>query len=227
MQLKTRFKDEPLYDEFSNKISLTLLEFIKGKKSRKSIHFFDYTNPLEFTIVLLQKRIKTFNPNRIIEFKQLPWEAFSFEKNGFAIDSNAFIPAIHDLNSPEIDISLCLNKDPNQINYDELRYRLLDNIRHEIEHLLQKGVNSVESHRINTPYIIRKSSETTFKYFIISEEIPAMVYGLNLVAKTRNTDFNYEAIKYLYPFIKHKMITLSESELIISTWTKFLNSKTN
>ena len=221
MTKKNKFIPEPVYDNFADSISDLLINDIKKYSSKKRILTLEYYTPLDFTLSVLQRRVSEFIPSRIKEFKQLPWEKISFVKNGFALDSNAFLPLVSDLTYPEIEISICLNSDSSLIDYTELRYRLLDNIRHEFEHLLQKGVNSIKSHEVNTPISVRRTNETNFKYFLLSSEIPAMVAGLKLVSEKRGTSLEQESYSYLNPFIEYKMITKSEADHIVKTWLKF------
>jgi hypothetical protein len=221
MPQKKQFIPEPVYDEFAETLTSFLLKDIVSHNSKRRVLTVEYSTPLEFTLIFSQVRVSKFFPSKLLAFKQMPWESISFNNHGFAIDSNAFLPSVSDLLYPEIEISLCLSLDSTKINYNELKFRLLDNIRHEFEHLLQKGINAIESHEVNTPISVRRSSENNFRYFILSSEIPAMVAGLNLASQKRGTSLEEESYRYLMPFVDYKMITKAEADHIIKVWLKF------
>ena len=91
------FVFESKYDTVSLSIAGDLFNFVKNTmatpvgKIKKAE--FEYTDPIEFDVFFVVKRVLSFNPSRTKHFKSLPWEVFNFEETGFSLDANVYIPS--------------------------------------------------------------------------------------------------------------------------------------
>jgi hypothetical protein len=221
----SQFIFESKYDSLASVFAKDLFGVIKktaGSKLGKEISKeFEYDNPLEFTLSIKLARVKEFEPAKSKYFSRLPWEVINFENKGFAIDTNSFIPKENEPESPEIEIILYISPEAEPQCYPELNYKLIDNIRHELEHLLQKGINKKTGHIVNTPKAVRTRAQNNYNYFLLSDEIPAMVAGMYASAKKKRIPLDQEFTEYLQPFIETNVISQSEADKVMKTWIDF------
>jgi len=225
-----RFKNfiyESKFDSLSLAISHDLFSIVKttaGTKPGKAIHQeLTYSDPLEFSLNFIVKRVVQFNPRKSTHFKTLPWEVLNFEDNGFALDANAYIPKASDDEDPELELVLYISPDAEPLSYETLGHKLVEYVRHEIEHLLQKGRNRRIGHIVKTPNNVRSQAETSYKYFLLPDEIPAMVAGMYAAAVRKRIPLDQEFEIYLKPFIKSGLINDEEFNKVIRAWIKFAN----
>jgi hypothetical protein len=223
-----RFKNfiyESKFDSLAHSIARDLFAIVKttaGTKLGKAVHReLTYSDPLEFSLNFIVKRVVQFNPKRSVHFKALPWEVLNFEDNGFALDANAYIPKASDQEDPELELVLYISPDAEPLSYETLGHKLVEYVRHEIEHLLQTGINRRTGHAIKTPNKVRSNAETSYKYFLLADEIPAMVAGMHASAVRKRIPIDQEFEIYLKPFLKSGLITDQEFNNVIKTWIKF------
>lgn len=223
-----RFKNfiyESKFDSLALAIAHDLFSIVKssvGTKPGKAIHKeLTYSDPLEFTLNFIVKRVVQFNPRRSAHFKTLPWEVLNFEDNGFALDANAYIPNSSDYDDPELELILYISPDAEPLSYEVLNHKLVEYVRHEIEHLLQTGINSRAGHMIKTPNKVRSKAESSYKYFLLADEIPAMVAGMHAAAVRKRIPIDQEFEIYLSPFLRSGLINDAEFNKVIKTWIKF------
>jgi hypothetical protein len=223
-----RFKNfiyESKFDSLALVIAHDLFSIVKstaGTKPGKAIHKeLTYSDPLEFSLNFIVKRVIQFNPRRSAHFKTLPWEVLNFEDNGFALDANAYIPNLSEYEDPELELILYISPDAEPLSYEVLNHKLVEYIRHEIEHLLQTGINRRAGHMIKTPNKVRSKAETSYKYFLLSDEIPAMVAGMHAAAVRKRIPIDQEFEIYLNPFLRSGLINDTEFNKVIKTWIQF------
>jgi len=142
--------------------------------------------------------------------------------DGIAFDGGAYI----DEGAIEIIITLDPRKEPS--NYTALVGHLKDTVRHEIDHLTQKG-KSQKQKAIDFALRYKTQQEgNRWKYFILPEEISPMVRGLHVKAKNNRTSFEYEARKYLDTQMSYGEIEDQEKyDKILNTWMQFYNKTYN
>lgn len=218
IDIKT-FTFDPVYDDFANTIAMDLLMFVQNaKRSTRTIKkTFEYFEPLEFTLTIKMKTVETFNPLKTKTFRYLPWEILNYNNRGFAIDSNSYIPTD---SSPDIEIIVYVDQSINPQGYLNLYFKLIDDVRHELEHLLQKGINQIPGHTCHTPVQARESSDP-YHYFLLDEEIPAMVAGMRASSIKRGIPIDEEFTNYLMPFIEFSLITDAQYLTIMNAWLNF------
>ena len=221
----SNFIYESKFDSLAIAIAHDLFSIVKstaGTKPGKAIHKeFTYSDPLEFSLNFIVKRVVQFNPRRSAHFKTLPWEVLNFEDNGFALDANAYIPNASDYDEPELELVLYISPDAEPLSYEILNHKLVEYVRHEIEHLLQTGINRRTGHIIKTPGKVRSGAESSYKYFLLSDEIPAMVAGMHASAVRKRIPIDQEFELYLRPFTKSGLLTDDQFNKVIRAWIKF------
>jgi hypothetical protein len=194
---------------------LRLIQQNSGRVGRYRSFSLEYKDPLYFDLIANIKITSDLYPNRDLYFKDIPSEILRFEKFGFAVDGNSFSGNSED--SAEIDINIAI--DPTQVGSQKLKAKLLDVIRHEVEHILQKGPNASPDHKVKIPRATtRSAAQTNYKYFILSDEIPAQVRGLAEEALESGIPVKQAAIEYLTPFLELGFITQEQLEKVISVW---------
>lgn len=210
---------EELYDLLAYDIAEQLLKTLENAKNRLTTKTFEYFEPLEFTLILKMKTLEHFEPTKTKHFSRLPWEILNFESKGFAIDSNSYLTTD---NRSEIELIVYISSKSTPQGKLFLYWKLIDDIRHEIEHLLQTGPNQKRGHKVKLDR--RAKDASPFQYFLLDEEIPAMVSGMRASSLKRGVPARIEFEEYLRPFLQFGIITDAEQSTILETWTKFLNS---
>ena len=134
------------------------------------------------------------------------WERQNFENRGFSIDANTYIPKNGEAG---IDLQITINPLSESGSLSELEHFLLDTVRHEIEHIQTADRGNPA---------LRKAHQSSYKYFLLNDEIPAAVAGLKLLAKKRGTDLETEIVTYLKPFINSGFMSEPEAARVKSAW---------
>lgn len=134
------------------------------------------------------------------------WEKSNFEKHGFCLDANTYVPR---KGSPGMNIEIVINPLSEFQMFAELENFLLDTVRHEIEHIQQVDRRNPE---------LRKAHQSSYRYFLLADEIPAAVAGLKMLAKRQSIDLETAIDNYLEPFQKSGFMTDSESAEVKSAW---------
>lgn len=108
--------------------------------------------------------------------------------------------------------------------YNEINPKLQDVARHEIEHLNQFE-GKTEKQKITPPEIRKKIQEDpskTAEYFLLPDEIPAMVHGLYRMAKTKKIPIVDAFESYLDYFVNvENVISELDKEKIMDEWIDF------
>jgi hypothetical protein len=212
--IKEQFKlilNEGKYDLISGLIVDAIWIHIKDSKE-------DYNNnPEENDVLFYKQHIKFKN----LEF-DLQTEINRVESEDFAFN----VDGASDVDF--IAIKIVINPIQEELLYNKLNAVLQDTIRHEIEHITQiKGGISTKPQRPDiTPLEVREMIKSdpsrTYEYFLLPEEIPAMVYGMYRQAKTSKLPITYIFNDYLDYFVEtEKTITPEQKQEIINVWTKY------
>lgn len=194
---------------------IRLIQQNSGKVGRYRSFTLEYTKPLYFDLKVNIKITDTLFGARDLYFKNIPSEVLKFEKFGFAIDGDSFGGDSED--GAEIEISVAI--DPTQITSQKLKSRLLDVVRHEIEHIVQRGPNFSSDHKVKIPRpLTRETAKSDYRYFMLSDEIPAQVRGLAEEAQHSGQTVEECAIEYLTPFLELGFITQAQLDKVLLTW---------
>jgi len=108
--------------------------------------------------------------------------------------------------------------------HSELYPELRDAVRHEIEHLTQRGYNRKEGKYVRNNDLIRqKIAEDIvpmYKYFLLKDEVDANIHGLYSKAKALKKPFHIVIDEYLDELIDKKVIQKENKETIYKTWKR-------
>lgn len=220
-----QFIYESKYDSFAESVADSIMQVITSTNSEKGSvrnvkKVKEFSKPLIFSLILSIVRSPVFEPEKRKNFKEVPWEKDNFKKYGFALDANSYISNNDDFsNDPEVEINMVINPKTEPTCYSELYFKLLDCVRHEVEHLLQKGDNSIPSHSGHS--VKREKYLSSYKYFLLPDEMPAMVSGMRLSALKKGNPIDLEFENYLLPIKNSGLISEDEVKAVIKEWLKF------
>lgn len=152
-------------------------------------------------------------------FKDLPWEEINYEHYGFSIDANT-VTDKKDLILPKIIVTIMLDKNRVPKSFEELYYRLVDIMVHEVNHTRQIGWN-------RRPFKVRPSSnldrnraKSSYKYFLLPDEIESMVKGAYERSKEQEVRIDKIFDKYLYPFIMSGKMSEDQYLEVLKAWVE-------
>lgn len=117
--------------------------------------------------------------------------------------------------------------------FSEVYEDALDIIRHEIEHMTQRGTNLKPGKFLASDTSLRTKIEKgdlpAKKYFMLDKEIPAMIQGLYFRAKKTRTPFRDVVDAYLDRFLEMEdgltgkpYISSEDKQEILNTWRDYL-----
>lgn len=142
--------------------------------------------------------------------------------SGFSIDGGSWN---EDKDSALIEISVSINPKKVPAIFSTLNGFIQDAVRHEIEHLTQGGLNKLQNKAKPTRSKIRDKIKyeigSAYKYFILRDEIPAMVQGMYKKAKIEKITLDKSFDIYLDYMIDNKVISQKEKIKILKEWFKF------
>jgi hypothetical protein len=106
--------------------------------------------------------------------------------------------------------------------YPEIAVDLRNLIRHEIEHLTQRGWGEKEGKKMRRNEGVRKritsNPELYYRYYTLKDEIPANLQGLYSEAKTRKLPFKEVVHNYLDKKVGQGIIPPTEKMRIYRLW---------
>lgn len=106
--------------------------------------------------------------------------------------------------------------------YPEIAVDLRNLIRHEIEHLTQRGWGEKEGKKMRRNEMVRRritsNPELYYRYYTLKDEIPANLQGLYSEAKTRKLPFKEVVHKYLDKKVSQGVIPPTEKMRIYRLW---------
>jgi len=177
-----------------------------GKKESDGFYediLHSYDEPLDFYLSLRYKREKV--------------RGGDFKLNAYAYSS--------DPDYAIVEVEIVINPDSEPKVYSTLNSHIQDAVRHEIEHLTQAGLNKKQGKakptRSGTRDKISIENKNAYKYFLLRDEIPAMVHGLYKKAKHDKQPLDVTMEDYLNIFIKNGSITRSEKDKTMKAWIAF------
>ena len=217
MKLFDQFINESRTDSFAETIASEILEIVS--KNRSAVRFeraLEYADPVPVSITLEVIRNSNFKNSTPNEFSDMPWEVINFKRLGFAVDANTSI--VRGSSAPEISVTIFINPEQEKDLLAQLYYRVLDTIRHELEHSAPTHANS------DSGQSRRDSAQYSYEYFILPDEIPAMVAGLTLSAKKRGLSLVKAFHNYLRPFLEYGFINSQELDKVIQVWLEYSDS---
>lgn len=186
------------------------------------IYYKDLDDPIPFEIKVRLKRVKSPDLENDSEFKNTPWEIHNLEKHGFVLKANTFIQGnAHDESLIEVIILIDPTAEPKC--HKELYYKLHDFIAHEIHHVTQYDTEE-EKHELNrNPDKTKKreAAEDDYRYFLLDDEIPAMIKGMNRRAVIENRPLDEIFIEYFEPFLKHGFMTQEQYEEVMKKYIEY------
>lgn len=140
------------------------------------------------------------------------WEKLNFKRHGFALDANTYVPQA---GHPGTNIDLVISPEAEPACLGPLEYSMIDTIRHELEHA---------QHRAKPNSLNRRSSDQSYQYFLLDDEMPAMIAGLALAAEQEGTSLQTAISAYLTPFVESGFMTVDEFDKVIQVWLDYANS---
>ena len=106
--------------------------------------------------------------------------------------------------------------------YPEIAVDLRNLVRHEIEHLTQRGWGEKEGKKMRRNEGVRKritsNPELYHRYYTLKDEIPANIQGLYSEAKTRKLPFKEVVHNYLDKKVEQGVIPSTEKTRIYRLW---------
>ena len=155
------------------------------------------------------------NPKTSIDsqFNKMSWEQLNINDYGFAIDATMYTGKEKII--PEIVIHILLSKLP---DLNELKFRLIDILFHEIKHVNQIGLNREPVNVHPGDNEDRRNVSKPSEYFHLIEEIEAMVYGMYHRSKEEGSNLDDVFYKYLTPYINNGNMNINDSEKVLVSW---------
>lgn len=106
--------------------------------------------------------------------------------------------------------------------YSEIAFDLRNLIRHEIEHLTQRGWGEKEGKKMRRNEAVRKrikeNPELYYRYYKLKDEIPANLQGIYSEAKSRKIPFKEMVNRYLDKKVEQGIIPPIEKMRIYRLW---------
>lgn len=203
-----KIKETNTGEEYFNKIKViykdtddvpSFLELIERKKYFLVGDFIDDVSGVDVTVYLTIVR------------DEFPPYSGDFILDGETDDQNSVIYTY---------ISLDPTKEPEC--YKEVSLDLRNLIRHEVEHLTQRGYNVIDSKKIRRNDAMRRriqdNPEIRHKYYKLKDEVPANLQGLYSEAKSRKIPFKDVVNSYLDKKVDQGIISPIEKIRIYRLW---------
>ena len=123
---------------------------------------------------------------------------------------------------PNIEVHLAFPGVDEEQYYTQVMAWLKDVVRHELEHLLQRGVNAKphKHKRLNFSRraVIAGKPAEFYKYFILSDEIEPNLYGLRSMSQYKRQSFDKTIQEYLQFLCNNGTIVDTQKKLILQKW---------
>lgn len=144
----------------------------------------------------------------------------------FLADGGAYTES-KDMTYIQLEIILDPKNEPDC--YNKLVGVMKDILRHEIEHLTQAGMNKLPfrprptRNKTRDKISVRKGN--AFKYYLLRDEIPAMVIGMQRLAKHEKKPLDTTFIEFLRDQQDDKHLTDKEIAIIMKTWMAYARKR--
>lgn len=109
--------------------------------------------------------------------------------------------------------------------YSKLYMKLSDDVRHELEHIDQYENNPTIFTDREIRAAINVDPNRTHEYFLLPEEVPAMVAGMYNRAKKSKDKLINIFTEYLSFFLNEKLISKKQYNQIIKVWLDYAKRK--
>jgi len=212
-------KGDSIISKYARDVIGIVIKSKSNDKTYEETRELEYTDDNSFDLVVQIRKDSSPNFETDEYFNDLQWEEINFKKYGFAIDGNTYIDN-RELMIPEIIITLLINPKREPDLYKELEFKLIDIIKHELNHTDQVGWN-------RDPFNVRISSEkdrsaadTSFAYFNLPDEVESMVAGMYERAKEEDSDIDELFDKYLLPFVLDGKLSKPEYNKVFDLWLR-------
>ena len=123
----------------------------------------------------------------------------------------------HDPDTDGVVIEMDLNYSQFPQAYESLFYKLQEDVRHEIEHILQ----TVDSNRPEITQRHKDDDYTQYEYYTLPDEIPALVHGLYRRAKLQRKPLISLMIQEVDKYIQNGSMTELEGTKVLRMWIDF------
>ncbi len=209
-------------DNNGSKYASDIITLIKNSElstdQYQTIGQIEYKEP-DVDVEVELKLVESPNFSSDPHFKDLPWEEINYEHYGFSIDANT-VTDKKELILPKIIVTIMLDKNRVPKSFEELYYRLVDIMVHEVNHTRQIGWN-------RRPFKVRPSSnldrnraKSSYKYFLLPDEIESMVKGAYERSKEQEVKIDKIFDKYLYPFMMSGKMSEDQYLEVLKAWVK-------
>ena len=119
-----------------------------------------------------------------------------------------------------IEVNICLDPEYEEQHYQNLYYKLQEDVRHEMEHVLQDfGIGD------RPGPVPETGEETTYEHHSKIDEIPAMVQGFYRRAKLQRRPIDDVIIEDLDNEIALNNITKKEAEDLFNLWMNYVKRR--
>jgi len=125
---------------------------------------------------------------------------------------------------PFIELNIAFPGINEEKHYVEIMCWLKDIVRHEIEHLTQRGINAKFGKHRNLNFSKRAEiagrPENFWKYFVLADEIEPNLHGLRSMSRYRREPYNKTIDWYLNYLQNTGTIQPEHKKLILTKWRK-------
>ena len=183
---------------------LNLYLLANGKEHETSINLSDYEDHvagLEFDLELTMKSTNKQRPG-------------SYKVDGHAYTEDESV----------VEIEITVNPADGKKMFSKIQAELRNVIRHELEHLTQRGDNEKAGKWMQfnrkARDIIRDHPEQWYKYYLLPDEIDANLQGLQAQARSSKQPFHKVVNDFLKLLVKDGIVTLENKHKIHDAWKK-------
>lgn len=182
----------------------------------------EYDGELAFELSVKIKRDSSPDFQTDAEFEKLPWEEFNYQDHGFSLDANTFLPNGED-EIALVEVIVLINPDREPELHKELYHKLQDTISHELYHVSQYDSDEElgELKRNPSKRKRREEADNSYEYFLLDDEIPAMVHGMNRRAVIEKRPLDHVFIDYFEPFLRHGFMNKEQFEKVMKVYIEY------
>ena len=213
MKTKSKILLEGKYDSFTKMIVNDIMYWVKETEGEiDEVHVFDLPEDGEYyhkysdVVIDVDLRIQRVDSEISYGDKEIPYYV-----NSYVSDDDYLV------------IELTIDESYGKKYYQEIYYKLNEDIRHEIEHYVQeKGVTQKRFKTRQQPLIPNTADyKTTYLHHKDPSEVEALVHGFYRRAKLEKKPLDVIMIKDLETDIERGNLTKKEAEDLFSIWLKY------
>lgn len=123
---------------------------------------------------------------------------------------------------PSIEVNIAFPGENEEQHYTEIMAWLKDVVRHEIEHLTQRGINAKPGKHRNLNFsrraVIAGTPEMYYKYYLLADEIEPNLHGLYTMARYKRQSLSTTISSYLDFLTTTGTIQEPHKKTILSKW---------